>query len=178
MLDWWGGLGPNDRRALAIFAVIVAGFVLLTIVAPGRSGDEKARERPEKALPVAPPEPAAAILDETGQQISTTVPATVERAALTFFASYVRFEYGRGSAGSIEQATPSLLAEIRAKGSNTALHRYRGRVREIRGERDGEGYRVVAQIADTMRKATYPLVARFEPAGGGSWRATELIFND
>jgi len=174
--NWWDRQTGKDRRAFAILAVILGGFVLLSIIAPGR--EDKPQQGAERPVAVAPPEPAAPVRDETGEPVSSTVPAAVERAARAFFTTFVRFDYGDGAVSSIAPASPSLLTEIRQGGSNPAMHRYKARVREIRGERDGDGYRVVAQILDSKLPDPYPLVARFDQAKSGAWRAVELIFND
>jgi hypothetical protein len=174
--EWWDRQTGKDRRAFAILAVILGGFIALSIIAPGRQHKQQDETR---SVAAAPPEPAAAIPDEIGNPISSTIPPAVERAARTFFNHYVAFDYGDGGVSAIKPASPDLLAQIRKAGSNPAMHRYKARVREIRGERDGDGYHVVAQIADTMNPATFPVGARFEAVKrGGGWRAVELTPDD
>ena len=92
------------RTALALLVVLVAASILAPSPRPSH-GSRPATLGSTRSLPV-PSAPAGSL------PLSRSELAQARRAAAQFLTGYVPFLYGRGSAVSIEGATPGLRLEL------------------------------------------------------------------
>ena len=160
-------------RRLAIVAVLAVGVVLLLARGPDERAGPRAPAPPATTITATNPN---VIPDEIGRPVATSLPAPVVAAARAFFGSYTRVLYGRGR--RIAAATPALARELQQIGANPALSGHRAGVGRVRGTPTEDGYRVVAQITDSIEAHPYSLAADFARSSGGAWRAAAFTVGE
>jgi hypothetical protein len=179
-------IADRDRRRLfALSAAVVLGAAgLLITLRPGTVGDPKPppatrpdlpRPTPSAAeRPASPPSPTPGGGEGAGKAAHRArgdagrrppagpaghVPEGVGRTARRFLGAYLRFLYGRGSAGAIEPATAELRARIarsRVRVPPAARRRY-PRVVALRLRAAGGGRFAVSARVEDGGAGRYPI---------------------
>jgi len=104
-------LPPRVRRAgVAAVAVLLFGGAITTLTLEAGTGGIAPRLTP--TVHASPPRPPAPPSQRVRAPVSSANLRLADRFARRFLGSYLRFAYGKGSAGSVKGVTPGLRRQL------------------------------------------------------------------